>query len=81
MFLEVYNNIHQAVKKMEYNRKSKMRQNTDKIENLTKCRQKVIKISFVCVVSMCVYMGVGVCVCVWMHVFKLSLARNLKRWL
>ena len=29
------------------------------------------------VVSMCVYMGVGVCVCVWMRVFKLSQARNL----
>ena len=29
----------------------------------------------------CVYMGVGVCVCVWMRVFKLSQARNVKRWL
>ena len=24
-------------------------------------------------------MGVGVCVCMWMRVFKLSQARNLKR--
>ena len=28
-----------------------------------------------------VYMGVGVRVCVWMRVFKLSQARNLKRLL
>ena len=33
------------------------------------------------VVSMCVHMGVGVCVSVWMRVFKLSQTRNLKRWL
>ena len=71
MFFEVYNNIHQAVKKMEYNRKSEMRQNTDK---------KSLRFLLCVVVSMCVYMGVGVCVCVWMRVFKLSLARNLKRW-
>ena len=40
-------------------------------------RQKAVKISFMrsC---MCVYMGVGVCMCVWMPVFKLSQARNLK---
>ena len=65
-FLEVYNNIHQAIKKMEWNGKSKVRQNTDKTSMS---------------VSMCVYMGVGVCVGMWMRAFKLSQARNLKHWL
>ena len=32
------NNIRQAVKKIEWNRKSKIQQNTDKIENSTKYR-------------------------------------------
>ena len=32
-------------------------------------------------VSVWVYMGVGICVYVWMRVFKLSQARNVKRWL
>ena len=79
-FHEVYNSIRQAVKKMEWNWKSKMQQNTDKIKNVTKYRQKANKISFMCG-CMRVYMGVGVCVSMWMRVYKLSQARNLKRWL
>ena len=62
-FLEIYNNIHQAVKKMEWNWKSKMRQNTDKNVWLKMC--------------VCIWVWVYV----WMRVFKLSQARNLKRWL
>ena len=47
---------------MEWNWKSKMRQNTDKIENSTKYRQKAVKISFVCGSKyVCVY-GCG-CMC------------------
>ena len=49
-----------------------MRQNADK---------KLLRFHLCVVVSMCVYMGVGVCVCMWMCVFKLSQARNVKRWL
>ena len=60
---------------MEWNWKSKKRQNTDKIENATKYRQKAVKISFVCGCKyVCVYMGVGKYVSVWMRVFKLSQA-------
>ena len=52
----------QAGKKMEWNWKSKMRQNTDKIQNSTKYRQKAIKMSFVCGCNyVCVY-GCG-CMC------------------
>ena len=71
-FHEVYNNIHQAVKKMEWNWKSKMRQNTDK---------KPLTFRLCVVVIMCGYMGVGVCVYVWMRVYKSSQARNVRRWL
>ena len=49
-----------------------MRQNADK---------KPLRFRLCAVVTMCVYMGVGVCVCVSMRVFKLSLARSVKRWL
>ena len=49
-----------------------MRQNADK---------KPLRIRLCVVVSMCVYMGVSVCVGVWMRAFKLSKVRNLKRWL
>ena len=58
-----------------------MRQNADKIEDVTKYRQKVVKISFMCGSKYVCDIGVGVCVCVWMRIFKLSQARNLKRWL
>ena len=51
-----------------------------KIKNVTKCRQKAVKILFMCgCMYVCVYMGVGVFVRVWMRVFKLSQARNVKR--
>ena len=63
--LEVYNNIHQAVKEMEWNWKSKMRQNTDKIEKATKGRQKAIKISFMCG---CKYVSVYGCGCMCVRV-------------
>ena len=56
----------------KYRQKSKMRQNADK---------KPLKFRLCVVVSMCVYMGVGVCVSVWMRVFKLSQTENVKRWL
>ena len=56
---------------MRQNTKFKIRQNTDK---------KPLRFRLWVVVSMYVYMGVGVCVCVWMRVFRLSQARNLKRW-
>ena len=61
--------------------KSKMWQNKDKIENATKSRQKTVQISFMCG---CKY--VSVCECGGMCVrvdacFKLSQARNVKRWL
>ena len=49
-----------------------MRQNADK---------KPLRFRLCVVVSMCVHVGVGVCVYVWMRVFKLSQARNVKRWL
>ena len=49
-----------------------MRQNADK---------KPLRFRLCVVVSMCVYMGVGVCVCMWMRVFKLSQARNVKRYI
>ena len=49
-----------------------MRQNADKMP---------LRFRLCLVVSMCVYMGAGVCVCMWMRVYKLSQARNLKRWL
>ena len=71
-FHEVYNNIPQIVKKMEWNWKSKMRQNTDK---------KPLGFRLCVVVSVWVYVGVRVCVCVWMCVFRKSQARNVKRWL
>ena len=45
---------------MEWNWKSKMLQNTDKIENLAKYKQKAVKISFVCG---CKYVCVYVCGC------------------
>ena len=56
----------------KYRQKSKMGQNTDK---------KPLRFRLCVVVSMCVYMSVGACVCVWMRVFKLSQARKVKRWL
>ena len=43
--------------------------------------KKPLRFRLCVVVSMCVYMGVCVCVSVWMRVFKLSQARNLKCWL
>ena len=48
-----------------------MRQNTDK---------KPLRFRLCVVVSACVYMGSGVCVCVWMRVFKLSQFRKVKRF-
>ena len=49
-----------------------MRQNAD---------EKPLRFRLFVVVSVWVYMGVGVCVYVWMRVFKLSQARNYKRLL
>ena len=78
--VEVYDNIRQPVKNMEWNWKLKIRQNTK-----SKIRQNTDKksLSFLLyvVVIMCVYMSVGICVSVWMRVFKWSHTRNLKRWL
>ena len=54
----------------KYRQKSKMPQNADK---------KPLRFRLCVVVSMCEC--VGVCVSVLMRVFKLSQARNLKRWL
>ena len=48
---------------MEWNWKSKMRQNTDKIENTAKCRQKAVKILFVCGCKCVSVYGCG-CMCV-----------------
>ena len=60
-------------------------ENATKIQTKSKIGQKADKKplrSRLCVVvSMCVYMGEGVCVCVRMRVFKLSQARNKKRCL
>ena len=60
-----------------------MRQNTDKIRQ--KADKKPLRSCLCVVVSICVYMGDGVCVCVcvcvWMRVFKLSQAKDIKRWL
>ena len=53
----------------KYRQKSKIRQNADK---------KPLRFRLCVLVSMCVYMGVGAYVCMWLRVFKLSQARNLK---
>ena len=53
----------------KYRQKLKMRQNADK---------KPLRFCWCVVVSVWVYMGVGVCVYVWMRVFKLSQAKNVK---
>ena len=52
-----------------------------KIKNATKYRQKAVKISFMCGCKYVSVYNVGVCVCMWIRVFKLSQARNIKRWL
>ena len=50
---------------MEWNWKSKMQQNTDKIKNSTKYRQKPVKILFVCGCKyVCVYGCECMCECV-----------------
>ena len=63
-FLEFYNNIHQGVKKMEWNWKSKMRQNTDK---------KAVKISFMCG---CKCVGVYGCGCMCVYVDACFLVKS-----
>ena len=53
---------------MEWKWKSKMQQNT-KIENAIKCRQKAVKISFMCGCKyVCVDACACGCMCVWMRV-------------
>ena len=71
-FHEVYNSIHQVVKKMEWNWKSKMQQNTDKNWKCYKMQTKSC-LDFVCVSvygcgCMCVRVYMWMCVVFFIYI-------------